>query len=96
MIIVSQNRRRTINFDRVAEIFMEFNDKEHKYFIKCEKTNGKNTVLGKYKSEKQTEQILMSFNQAYILQGQAVQTGNGMTQFQAPMFYMPEEIKEEN
>lgn len=95
MIIVSQNRRRTINFNRIVELFLEFSKDEHKYLIKCEKANGKVTVLAKYHSEKQAETVIDTFNKIYGLIGQAVQFDNGASQMQLPVYYMPNEIKEE-
>ena len=94
MIIVHQNRRRTINFDKVEEFFVSYDKEEHKYLIKCTTVSGQKIVYGKYQSEKQAEEIINTFTRCYGLKGQALQFEDGSMQTQLPVYYMPLERTE--
>lgn len=93
MIIVCQTRRKTINFERVIEFNLYKNKKEHNYVIECLLVNNNTTILGKYESEKQAEEVYMSLNNAISLQNHSVNI-NGSVQLQIPAYYMPLQRKE--
>ena len=57
MIIVAQNRTRTVNFDLVEEINIKFNKKDKKYAVVAEMNSGKTRLLGKYDTKEYAMEI---------------------------------------
>lgn len=57
MIIVAQNRTRTVNFDLVEEINIKFNKNDNKYSIIAEMNSGRKRFLGMYETLETAQKI---------------------------------------
>ncbi len=78
MIIVAQNRTRTVNFDLVEEINIKFNKNDNKYAVIAEMNSGKIRFLGKYDTKKHAIETKGD------IEGAITYSNNRL-----PIFYMP-------
>lgn len=64
MIIVSQDKRKIINFDNIAHIFI-FKDSEKHYLIEYGKMTGTSELLGIYATEERAKEVLQEIISRY-------------------------------
>lgn len=58
MIIVSQDETKIINFENLVEIYINKDDEEKYYYLRCESVYGLYEDLGKYSTEERAKEIL--------------------------------------
>lgn len=58
MIIVSQDKEKIINFENLVEIYINKDDEEEYYYLRCESVCGLYEDLGKYSTEERAKKVL--------------------------------------
>ncbi len=58
MIIVSQDKRKIVNFDNLTQIYITQDEEETAYFIRFETVDSLYDDLGKYKTEERAKEVL--------------------------------------
>ena len=58
MIIISQDRTKIINFENLVEIYINKDDEEEYYYLRCESVCGLYEDLGKYSTEERAKEVL--------------------------------------
>lgn len=99
MIIVSQDKKKIVNFDNLTQIYITQDEEETEIFIRCETVDSLYDDLGVYKTEERAKEVLQEIVLKYgeylkleggpaIIQGQMDIQPNI---FNIPkIYYMPE------
>ena len=86
MIIVSQDKTRLVNFERVEILGINI---ENTNQIACGFNEGK-LLLGEYKTEERAKEVLQEIVDTYVMIGIDIEIYEG-TQRQLPIYTMPED-----
>lgn len=92
MIIISQDKRKIVNFDNIAHIFIS-KDSDKYYLIEYGKMNGSSELLGIYATEERAKEVLeeianYKFNNSMVVMNQ--EKLEWETTNQSEIYYMPE------
>lgn len=67
MIIVSQDKTRTFNFNNITELFIGYADENKKRSIRCQNINETYEELGIYETEERAKEVLIAIGAYYGL-----------------------------
>ena len=79
MIIVSQDKRKIVNFDNIAHIFISKDSEKH-FLIEYGKMTGTSELLGVYSTEEKAKEVLQEIILTYT--GEAMIEYNGYISFE--------------
>ena len=94
MIIVSQDKKRIVNFDNLTQIYITQDEEETATFIRYETVDSLYDDLGEYKTEERAKEVLQEIVKATIENKKAEETKDmfGFSIIPADTYYqMPKE-----